>query len=47
MCVEIDITDDAVPEPTPETFFVNLQSLSGEPVGASQAIVTIFSNDEG
>ena len=47
MCVDIEILDDAANEPQPETFFVNLISLSGEQLSNSQAVVTILSNDEG
>ena len=46
MCVDIVIVDDDLSE-QPETFSINLQSLSGEPLSNSMAGVTILSNDEG
>ena len=44
MCADVAIMDDDLVE-QPETFLVNLQSLSGDPLSNSQAVVTILSND--
>ena len=46
MCVDIDILDDSGVEQT-ETFYVNLESVSGEGIFNSPAMVFILDNDEG
>lgn len=43
-CVDIAIIDDPAVEP-PEIFFVDLTSLTGEPISNTPAIVTILSED--
>ena len=46
LCVYIDILDDSDVEQL-ETFFVNLNSVTGEPISPSMATVTILNDDPG
>lgn len=44
MCVEIEIINDLIVEVT-ETFQVGLETVSGEMIGVSRAVVTILDDD--